>query len=186
MISLREVVASLYGAWRLARLDRSAVGYFDATTEGLWRSFFAAVLALPLDFSIMMLAHSAPLPDDLVHYGLSYLIFYALSWLVWPLVAIYLVRALDRVDALPLYVTAHNWAQLPINVFQLALLILAGGFFPEDMLTVARLSLLVILFYEGYIAYAALRIDKVVAAGIAGAYFSVAYFIGLIGVFVMH
>ncbi|MGE5147173.1 MAG: hypothetical protein ACM3N5_10510 [Candidatus Eiseniibacteriota bacterium] len=186
MISLREVVASLYGAWRLVRLDRSAIGYFDATVQGLWRSFFAAVLALPLDFSIMMLARSEPLPDDVLHYGLAYLIFYALSWLVWPLLALYLARALDRADALPLYVTAHNWAQLPINVFQLALLILAGGFFPEDMLLMARLSLIVILFYEGYIAYVALRIDRAVAAGVAGAYFSVAYLIGLIGVFVMH
>jgi hypothetical protein len=185
MISLREVVASLYGAWRLACFDRAALGYFDATPEGVWRSFFALVLVAPFDLSIVLLVRSDPLPDNLVHFGLAYVVVYVLSWLVWPLLAVYLARALSRQEALPLYVTAHNWAQMPASLFQLAAVILAQGFFPAYTLVAAQLSLLVILIYEGFIAAIALRIDRLVAAGVIGAYFAVNYLVALIGVYLM-
>ena len=40
----REIVFGLYGAWRLAHLDRGGLGYFDASVEGFWKSFFAAAM----------------------------------------------------------------------------------------------------------------------------------------------
>ena len=185
MITLREVVASLYGAWRLCRFDRAAVGFFDATIEGFWRSFFALALVAPFDFSIVLLVRADPWPDDLVHYGLAYVVVYILSWIVWPLVAFYLTRALDRADAFPLYISAHNWAQMPASLLQLVAVILARGFFPEQTLAAAQVTLLVILVYEGFIAAVALRLDRIVAAGVVGAYFAVTYLIALVGVYLM-
>ena len=44
----QEVASSLYGAWRLACLDESGMGYFNISVEGFWRSFFAAVLLAPV------------------------------------------------------------------------------------------------------------------------------------------
>ncbi|HVO16033.1 MAG TPA: hypothetical protein VMV26_12500 [Alphaproteobacteria bacterium] len=186
MISLREVVASLYGAWRLACFDRSALGYFDATPEGFWRSFFAAALIVPFDFSAVLLARDEPLPDDLLHFALGYLVVYVLSWLVWPLAAVYLARMLGRASALPIYLTAHNWAQAPAALFQLIVIVLALGFFPAQTLAAARISFFVILVYEGFIASVALRIDRIVAAGVVGAYFVISYMLALIAVYVMH
>ena len=49
MISLREVVASLYGAWRLARFDRSALGYFDAIYGVASLVLGAVMLALAIN-----------------------------------------------------------------------------------------------------------------------------------------
>jgi hypothetical protein len=186
MISLREVVASLYGAWRLVCFDRGALGYFDATIEGLWRSFFAAVLLAPFNFLAIVLVRPEALPDDLLHYGLAYLVVYALSWLAWPLVAVYLARALDRANALPLYLTAHNWLQAPAMVFQLVVIILALGFFPAQTLAVARLSFFAILVYEGFVAGLALRVDRIVAAGVVGAYFVITYMLAYVTAYVMR
>ena len=45
--SLRETLIGIYGAWRLARLERGAMSYFDASAEGFWKSFSAAALLLP-------------------------------------------------------------------------------------------------------------------------------------------
>jgi hypothetical protein len=186
MISLREVFASLYGAWRLVCFDRSALGYFDATIEGMWRSFFAAILVVPFDFLANMLVRPEPLPDDLVHYGLSYVVVYALSWLVWPLAAFYLARALNRESALPLYLTGHNWLQAPAMVFQVVMIILALGFFPAETFTVAWLSFFAILVYEGFVANLALRVDWMVAGGVVGAYFVITFMLARIAAFVMH
>ena len=43
MISLREVITALYGAYRLARFDPGGLGFYEVTVQGFWRSFFAAV-----------------------------------------------------------------------------------------------------------------------------------------------
>ena len=183
MISLREVVASLYGAWRLARLDRGGIGYFDATPAGFWRSFYAAVPSVALDLTASVLLYAAALPDDVVHFGLALLLAYVFRWLLWPLVAVYLVQALDRSEALLLYLTAHNWAQVPIAAFRLIAITLASGYFPEAVQGVAYLSFLVVLAYEGFIARATLRIDRMVAVGIVIAYFGVNILVTQIGTY---
>jgi len=182
MISLREVVASLYGAWRLARFDRSALGYFDATPEGFWRSFFAALLAAPGDFTIQLLYSPAPLPDDLFRFALVLVITYAFSWLIWPFTAVYLVRALGRNDALFLYLTAHNWAQVIATLFQLAVAVVARGLLPAGFATLALLvSVVVVLGYEWFIATTALRIDRLAASAVVTAYFVVTVLVSVIG-----
>ena len=43
----QEIVASLYGAWRLMRLDPTGMTYFNLSSDGFWRSFFAAVMIAP-------------------------------------------------------------------------------------------------------------------------------------------
>ena len=48
MPSLQEITASIYGAWRLALLDRSGMNWFNHSIEGFWRSFFVALLIAPL------------------------------------------------------------------------------------------------------------------------------------------
>jgi len=45
--SAREMMYALYGAYRLARFDAGGMRYFDASIDGFWRSFFAAVLIAP-------------------------------------------------------------------------------------------------------------------------------------------
>ena len=46
MITAREVSYGLFGAWRLAHLDRRGMEYFDTSIDGFWRSFWAAAWAM--------------------------------------------------------------------------------------------------------------------------------------------
>ena len=48
MITKQEVFKGLYGAWRLLLGDRGAVALFDDSIMGFWKSFFAAILILPI------------------------------------------------------------------------------------------------------------------------------------------
>ena len=50
---------SIYGAYRLARLDAAGMSYFDTSVAGFWRSFFAAVIIAP--FYAMLLAIRFPI-----------------------------------------------------------------------------------------------------------------------------
>ena len=47
MPSYRDIVYGIYGAFRLARLEAGAMSYFERTTAGFWKSFFAAVIVAP-------------------------------------------------------------------------------------------------------------------------------------------
>ena len=48
MPSLAEVARAIYGAWRLMLFDADGMTFFDLSTGGFWRSFFAAVVVAPL------------------------------------------------------------------------------------------------------------------------------------------
>jgi hypothetical protein len=47
MPNQEEVLRSIYGAYRLAWLDRSGMSQLNLSVEGFWRSFFAAILVAP-------------------------------------------------------------------------------------------------------------------------------------------
>jgi len=47
MIDAKDTAGALYGLWRLARGDASGLDFFNATLEGFWRSFAAAVIIAP-------------------------------------------------------------------------------------------------------------------------------------------
>ena len=109
--SFAEISSSLYGAWRLICLDEDAAKHFNLTTEGFWRSFFAAVVSLPY-FAVAILW----LPQEAVEAGLEVpdpflsTLAYVLSWVVFPAVAIVLVRTFELSKGYIGYIIAYNWA----------------------------------------------------------------------------
>ena len=46
-LTARETVYSIFGAYRLAMLDKSGLSYLDRSPEGAIRSFYAALIVLP-------------------------------------------------------------------------------------------------------------------------------------------
>ena len=75
MVSLRELSIAMFGAWRFATLDRSAVQFFDNTPEAFWRSFNAALVALPARHAgghDQVVAGSVDLGEALLNVTLGY------------------------------------------------------------------------------------------------------------------
>lgn len=169
MPSLTEIAYGLYGAWRLAHLDRSAMSFFDRSVGGFWKSFFAAVLVAPAYAALeaLNLLHvevTASAPFTVIVLALSY----AVAWLLYPVVLHPLCRLIDREEYFIGYIVAYNWAQ----VLQYLAIVPVVAAIEADLLPGAFGSLLyylvflLILAYFLHIARAALAIGGWVALGI--------------------
>src|SRR5690606_8518675 len=85
MISSAEIAVSMRGAVRLALRDPAGLAFFDTSIAGFWRSFMAAVLALPA-YALLLAARDEsagpPLDDPgvLLVEGIAYVI----GWFAFP------------------------------------------------------------------------------------------------------
>lgn len=151
MLSLRGVAAGMFGAFRLACLDRGGLRYFDASPEGFWHSLYGAagIIALPhaLLLAIRFSGDSDP-PDPMLFAGV-HSIAYVMAWTIFPLVMFYLSRLIDRQAQFLRYVVAYNWAAVLQNGVYLAIAIAAQiGLIPRE-----PAQFLLLMVFLGVIAY---------------------------------
>lgn len=112
MPSFAEIAAALFGAWRLAHLDSSGLGHFDTSVAGAYKSFFAAVIVAPGYIVILMLVYSGrPIEAPLAMVLPMLAGAYAILWVLFPLVAHSLLKALAMEQRFRPLLVAHNWAQ---------------------------------------------------------------------------
>jgi hypothetical protein len=125
MPGANEVMRSVYGAWRLARLDPGGMNAFDLTVDGFWRSFFAMVLVAPA-YVLLAAQKYAALAEPvgvfrvLVVESLGYVV----GWAAFPIAAILLTRLLGLARLYVPLVVATNWAAvIQIAVFMAAVVL---------------------------------------------------------------
>jgi len=169
MISSQEMTNSLYGAYRLARADTSGMTYFDTSIDGFWRSFFAAVLVAPLFVLLISIRFGV---DDLeisfFRYYAIESVAYVVGWVLFPLVTLYLVQALEREDQYLGFIVAYNWASVLQNGLYLPFAVLFQlGLISGESAAFLNLVLLgLVLAYTWFIARTALDVSGYVAGGI--------------------
>jgi len=171
MISLREVITALYGAYRLARFDPGGLGFFDVTVQGFWRSFFAAVLVAPLYLILLLIRYSnLPNPLPLFRFITLEAIAYVIAWVAFPLLMASLARLLDRDDYYIRYIVAYNWAAVLQNLLYIPIAILAAAGVLSIALsnTLGLMALALIVAYTWFITRTALEVAAGMAAGIVG------------------
>lgn len=150
-----EASRSIQGAWGLLRRDPGAPTAFNATIDGFWRSFFAAVVFLPLNLAY--LAWLGPTPgtegvEPATRWIVNILV-YVIGWTAWPLLAFYITRALGCGERLFGYIVAYNWSQLITGPFLIGLDLFSRTVLPEEIALLASFAGLVgVLFYEYLIA----------------------------------
>lgn len=167
--SWREIVASLYGSWRLAHFDKTGMAYFEKTVDGFWRSFFAALLVAPLYAVMLGLRYaSGAEADDPVRYGLIEAISYLISWFAYPVVMLSLTEALDRRDRFVGYMVAYNWSLVLQNCALLVVAILGAlNVLGPDIAKVVWLLVVVAVFvYLWFIGRVGLGVPALTAIGI--------------------
>jgi hypothetical protein len=183
MISLREILYGLYGAYRLCRFDPQGLGYLDRSHEGFWRSFFAAVLVAPAHFLIIALRPDAEsvrasLPRIVLIEGAAYVILV----FAYPVIMHAICQFLDRQRQYVSYIVAYNWAgavQMAL-VFPMAL-ITTSGLLPTpaaNLLQLAVTALTLVMFW--YIAKTALEIPGHIAAVLVTIDVVLSYLLGAI------
>ncbi len=168
MIDVASATTGLAGAWRLARLDRTGMRYFDATVEGFWRSFQAAVIAAPIYLVLVLLrTDDHPLSSDPVRATLIEVIGYVIDWTAFPLAAWYLCRAFNCSNRYFGFMVAYNWANvLQMIVFVPIALLSAGAFLPGGLISILALAITAaVIYYQYFITRTALAIDVLPALG---------------------
>jgi len=169
MITARETVYALYGSWRLARMDRDAVQFFERTPEGFWRSFWAAGLVLPMDAVLRILQFQGRAADfDVPLSLLGYTAFYAVSWLLWPAVVSFVVELMGVRERFIDYVVAYNWTSVPAQALFFVPAVLSAAFLPPPIASVLLLVAVgAVLAYRGFVAAATLGCNFFAAATFA-------------------
>ena len=169
MPTRQEVTRSIYGVWRLALLDASGFAWLNVSIDGFWRSFFAAILVAPLYVLIQIMGGSADgVADDLGWVVLVKGVGYALSWIIFPVVMLFLSRMFALADFYVGYIIAVNWSStIQIVAFFAVVALTAGGVVPAGMgallITAVTAAL---LFYQWFIARVALQVGGLTAAGL--------------------
>jgi hypothetical protein len=162
------VAYALYGALRLARLDRSGIAYFDRTLEGFWHSYQAAVLAfvpyllsVQLDITDEQWEKSGPLR---IYAAMT--IGYVVFWAGYPLVILPVLRRLGRGNRIFDFLVPYNWAQFLETSALLFVQALAAGAVLPKAAGVAALATLQVatLVYEWFIAQVSLELPPGAAA----------------------
>ena len=153
----REVLASLFGAWCLIRFDPRGLSYFNRTVEGFWRSFFAAVIVLPL-FLALSSMHAHEMGTARSNGVGVHLLRYAMGWVAFPIIMAILARVLDRTGHYANYIIAVNWIAVPqwaLVLFASSVGVALGGAV-GDLISV--LLLLLLLCYDFFVTRIALDI----------------------------
>jgi hypothetical protein len=169
MITAREAASGLYGAWRLAHGDRMGLGYFDASLDGFWRSFWAAAIVAPAYLLLIGLSQgeaggtAGPMRAFTVH-----AIAYALDWTAFPLAMVFGTRALGREANYLRFIVALNWAK----VIEAAILLpaaLLAAVVPGGLAgALPLLGFGLVLVYHWWVTKCGLGADGMEAAGIVG------------------
>lgn len=164
---LADARRSLEGAALLARLDRSGMDRFDLSVDGFWRSFMAALVAAPP--YLVLLADRYEREETGPHIGnvlFIEVISYALGWIAFPLVAVFLARMLGLGSRYIALVVANNWAAV-LQVSLVALSVIAAGFLPESQQGPLTLTaILAALAYQWFVIRTALQASGLIALGL--------------------
>ena len=166
MASIREVSIALYGVWRLATLDRSAIQFFENTPNAFWKSFNAAWLAFPA-YALLVLLSFAQHPVDAGPFRVLSveLISYVIGWVLFPLVMVAFTDTVKSDRHYFRFITAWNWAIVLQAYFFLGVSAFsASGTVPDGLGgLISLVATLAIFTYQGFIAKTALDVTTPVA-----------------------
>ena len=169
MPSQREIIAALFGSWRLMRFDADGMNWFDFSSAGFWRSFYAALPAAPFFALLVYLdfqKHTAPV--DVGWEIFVTILVYGIGWAIVPLMMIPVTKLFGASHSFIPMIVAYNWTTVPQIILQaLATLPGAVGLIPDELSgTLLFAALIYILVFEWFVIRTTLRTTAVTAVGI--------------------
>jgi hypothetical protein len=158
MPSGQEILNSIFGAYRLARLDGSGLRWFTISLPGFWHSFFAALLVAP-PFALIVALRFEPEIMASENYWLIEGVSYVLGWLVFPVIMVPVCWALSLGNHYFTYITVYNWSAIvQVSVILPIVILDTSGFLPPALSTFVGLLVTgALLFYQWFIARTALQ-----------------------------
>jgi hypothetical protein len=162
MLTGGELVAALAGVRQLIRFDGSGFQRFDATPAGFWKSFWAALLVLPIWAYVVSGQIVAAHPDFPLRVVAFKVVGYAISWLAYPLLMVRIVDFLGRWPRYLTYMVAYNWFQIAETLVWLPLvLLLDSGLAPHSMGNLLGLAVYGLMFaYNWFLVRRGLLVER--------------------------
>ncbi|MEQ8965539.1 MAG: hypothetical protein RID91_06920 [Azospirillaceae bacterium] len=133
--SFDEITRALFGALLLARGDKRGLDFFERTPEGALRSFYAAVIMLPI-YAVVEAIQLAG--QDFTAGGPRLitveLLTYVIGWTAFPVAMIPLAKLIDRPERYFDFLPVYNWVSLvQMGIFFPVLLLTMSGVLPEGI-----------------------------------------------------
>ena len=165
--SKAEITAALTTVLQLVRGDLAAIGRFDVTIDGFFKSFFAIALAAPA-YAVLLAQRydSGPLPVSLSLVVAVEFVSYVGGWLVFPVLLAFLTRFLGLGQRYATLVVATNWCAVAQLFFLLAVSVIAS-FLPEAPGAALQLmATVLVLAFEWLVVRLALATTGGIAAAL--------------------
>lgn len=103
--ALAETWVALNGVAKALSFKPGWQAHFDVSLAGMWRSFFAALIALPAALFVFQAANATNVAMPLA----EFLVRYAITWPLFPLAAAVTVRLLGVPQNFTPWLILHNW-----------------------------------------------------------------------------
>jgi hypothetical protein len=162
-----EVRLAVGGALRLAVGDRRGLGCFDASIDGFWRSFRAALICYPLYLFLLALrvGHAQWQHSGVATILIVETIAYVVSWTIFPLIILPLAGMLRREERFLAFIVVYNWSQIPQTALFAVIGIdgLTGLLSPASLPLADLVAAIATLVYEWYITRVALAVGAAAA-----------------------
>lgn len=157
----------LCAAARLAVRNPAAINDIANTPAALWYSFTAAFIVLPIYIAVLTLSSEG---DGSSVTFLTQLGPYAVDWLLFPVVMLEVVEAIDRRRHYCRYIAAANWcAVIELSVTILPFLLSGLGVLSIGLVQFLFVGIVIwVLFFQAFVARVGLQLDWSGAALIVG------------------
>lgn len=147
----REIKRSIWGVARFASFDARGMHYLNVTRTGLWRSFLAALVSLPIFLAIAALSYR---PTEPIHY-VNIAVGYGLGWVLFPIILVPVLLALRLDEVYVPLIVAYNWSLVIVYGLDLVTTLLAYAD-PRLVLSLFLAFQVVSALYRWFVAKVAL------------------------------
>ena len=156
---------SLAAAWKLVQANPRSMDYFDLSSDGFWKSFWAIALIIPI-FAIKLIGDSN---QGILQPYLSMAIYVITALPVTAIVMHYFTKWMNIGEHYASMVIAYNWLNaLTVNIVMIASMILLQ-LFPEAQM-VGFINIILSFYFKVYVVWfmfkVALQISGWLAIGV--------------------
>jgi hypothetical protein len=161
-----ETAAALYGCAKILRWNADGLNYFNATLQGFWRSYIAALALAPI-YAFLIFA-DFPSSRDLARAIPVEISAYVMGWVAYPLAMTRLAGFLGKGQRYFSYMVAYNWFRIvqSLALLPIALLSLLGLVSEAVAGALGSALLMAMLTYDWFLAREGLKLDGMAAAGL--------------------
>ncbi|MEZ5758407.1 MAG: hypothetical protein R3D86_09325 [Emcibacteraceae bacterium] len=140
------ILRSLFAAWKVIQINPKAMDYFDLSSDGFWKSFWAIAVMLPV-FILNLIYRTQGMGQPLFA---TELIFFFITLPLNAFVMYYFTRYMNINTNYPSMVIANNWVSAAsFNILVLSTLII-NLLAPQNIMS--SVVLIIISFYFGIFA----------------------------------